>query len=144
MSRVINTDSTGKKRNQLMRTAAEILRRLSQKPTIDDDARDMLALLVLCLREIDDGIEQSAQVWEKRDYWMKAEEFRERWRWAGVMAGELQELIFAEKWSDLPQTMVRLLPYFSDIKINKFTRRDGSWRGSYAALLREKPPISQR
>ena len=30
MSRVINPDSTGKQRNQIMRTGAEILRRLSQ------------------------------------------------------------------------------------------------------------------
>lgn len=144
MSRVINTDSTGKKRSQLMRTAAETLRRLSQKAAVDDDAKDMVALLVFCLRDIEAGIEQSAQVWEKRDYWMKAEEFRERWRWAGVMAAELQELVFAERWADLPSLMIRLLPYFSDIKVNKFTRRDGSWRGSYDALMREKPPLHQR
>ena len=31
MGRVINTDSTGKQRNQSMRTGAELLRRLSQK-----------------------------------------------------------------------------------------------------------------
>ncbi len=36
MGRVINTDSTGKQRNQQMRTAAEILRRLSQKQALDD------------------------------------------------------------------------------------------------------------
>ena len=81
MSRVINTDSTGKKRNQNMRTGAELLRHLSQKNTIDDEAKDMLALLIYCLREIDEGIDSSAQAWEKRDYWMKAEEFRQRWRW---------------------------------------------------------------
>lgn len=144
MSRVINTDSTGKKRSQMMRTAAETLRRLSQKTAVDDDAKDMTALLVFCLREVEAGIEQSAQVWEKRDYWMKAEEFRERWRWAGVMTAELQELVFADNWAELPPMMVRLLPYFSDIKINKFTRREGSWQGSYAALMREKPPLSQR
>ncbi len=143
MSRVINTDSTGKKRSQLMRTAAETLRRLSQKTTVDDDVKDLTALLFFCLREIEAGIEQSAQVWEKRDYWMKAEEFRERWRWSGVMAAELQELAFADDWAGLPQIMVRLLPYFSDIRINKFTRREGSWNGSYAALMREKPPLRQ-
>lgn len=143
MSRVINTDSTGKRRNQLMRTVAETLRRLSQKSVVDDDTRDMVALLVFCLREIEAGIEQSAQVWEKRDYWMKAEEFRERWRWAGLMATELQNLVFADNWSDLPQTIARLLPYISDIKINKFTRREGHWKGSYEALLREKPPLQQ-
>ncbi|MGQ9888560.1 MAG: hypothetical protein ACUVSX_08735 [Aggregatilineales bacterium] len=143
MSRVINTDSTGKRRSQLMRTVAETLRRLSQKNTVDDDTRDMVALLVFCLRDIEAGIEQSAQVWEKRDYWMKAEEFRERWRWAGLMAAELQELVFADNWGHLPNAIARLLPYVSDIKINKFTRREGHWKGSYDALLREKPLLNQ-
>ncbi len=80
MGRVINTDSTGKRRNQHMRTAAEILRRLSQKNGIDAEVKDMVATLVFCFREIDEGIEQSTIAWEKRDYWMKAEDFRRRWR----------------------------------------------------------------
>ncbi len=46
MGRVINTDSTGKRRNQNMRTAAEILRRLSQKSAVDEDVKDMVAMLV--------------------------------------------------------------------------------------------------
>ena len=143
MSRVINTDSTGKKRNQLMRTSAEILRHLSQKNSIDDSVRDMVAMLVYCLREIDEGIEQSAAVWEKRDYWMKAEEFRQRWSWCGLMADELQHLIFDDEWHLLPQMMVRLLPYFNDITINKFTRKESLWQGAYAQLIREKPQQSK-
>jgi hypothetical protein len=141
MSRVINTDSTGKKRNQNMRTAAEILRRLSQKSDIDDEAKDMVATLVYCFREIDEGIEQSAEVWEKRDYWMKAEEFRQRWRWAGAAADEIQALVFSDSWHLLPQIILKLLPLFKDIKITKLTRKESSWQGSYVRLMREKPPV---
>ncbi|MBZ0291990.1 MAG: hypothetical protein K8L99_05410 [Anaerolineae bacterium] len=139
MSRVINTDSTGKKRNQNMRTGAEILRRLSQKQAVDEDVKNMAAKLVYCMREIDEGIEQSAAVWEKRDYWMKAEEFRQRWRWAGETADELQALIFADDWPSLPQMLVKLLPRFNDIKVNKFTRKESEWAGAYNQLIREKP-----
>lgn len=139
MSRVINTDSTGKKRNQLMRTSAEILRHLSQKNAVDTSVKDMVAMLVYCLREIDEGIEQSAAVWEKRDYWMKAEEFRQRWSWCGLLADELQRLVYDDEWHLLPQMMVRLLPYFNDITINKFTRKETLWQGAYDQLIREKP-----
>ena len=142
MGRVINTDSTGKKRNQLMRTAAEILRRLSQKQAIDPDTRDMVASLVYCFREIDDGIEQSADVWEKRDYWMKAEELRQRWFWVGSLADELQALIFADDWAQLPPLMVRMLPYFNEIKITKLTRSESEWNGNYNRLMRERPQSS--
>ncbi len=143
MSRVINTDSTGKKRNQLMRTCAEILRHLSQKNSIDRSVKDMVAMLVYCLREIDEGIEQSAAVWEKRDYWMKAEEFRQRWSWCGFIADELQLLIFDDDWQLLPTMMVRLLPHFNEIKINKFTRKESLWEGAYDQLIREKSGQSE-
>lgn len=141
MGRVINTDSTGKKRNQNMRLAAELLRRLSQKTTLDEEAKNMVAALVFSFREIDEGIEQSAQVWEKRDYWMKAEEFRQRWRWAGAAADELQAIIFNDHWHLLPPMILKLLPLFKDIKITKLTRKESEWAGSYDRLMREKPPV---
>lgn len=140
MGRVINTDSTGKQRNQLMRTAAELLRRLSQKADLDTDAKDMVALLIYCLREIDEGIDSSAAAWEKRDYWMKAEEFRQKWSWPGQIADALQAMIFRDDWQQMPQFMIKLLPYFADIKITKFTRSEALWHGAYNRLMQEKPP----
>lgn len=138
MGRVINPDSTGKTRNQLMRTCAELLRRLSQKTGLDDDAKDMAAAIVFCLREIDAGIDQSAQAWEKRDYWMKADELRMRWGWAGQLADALNAVILGEAWDQLPTLMVKLIPKFNDIKITKFTRSETFWQGSHARLLEEK------
>lgn len=139
MGRVINTDSTGKRRNQNMRTAAEILRRLSQKNTVDRDVKDMVAMLVYCFREIDEGIDQSAAAWEKRDYWMKADELRLRWGWAGEAADELQTMLYNEEWHRLPEMMAKLFPHFADITITKFTRKETLWKGCYERLLAEKP-----
>jgi hypothetical protein len=139
MGRVINTDSTGKRRNQNMRTAAEILRRLSQKTAVDEDVKDMVAMLIYCFREIDEGIDRSAAAWEKRDYWMKADEFRLRWGWAGGAADELQTIIYNNDWQRLPEIIVKLFPRFSDITITKFTRKESVWKGRYKHLLNEKP-----
>lgn len=139
MGRVINPDSAGKQRTQHLRTIAEVLRHLSQKGTLDDDGKDMVALLVYCFREIDSGIEVSAEAWEKRDYYMKAEELRQRWGWAGRMADELQHVVFADKWENLPALIVKILPYVNDIKITKLTRKPDEWFGRYAQLIAEKP-----
>jgi hypothetical protein len=141
MSRVINTDGPGKRRSQNMRTAAELLRRLSQKASIDDETRDMVAMLIYCLRDIDEGIDESAQAWEKRDYWMKSEEFRQRWSWSGDMADEVQAMVFEDEWQRLPEIMIRLLPRFSGIKINKFMRKPSLWAGAYKRLLEERTPL---
>jgi hypothetical protein len=137
MGRVINTDSSGKRRNQLMRTAAEILRRLSQKGEIDDEAKDMVAALVYVFREIDEGIDASAAAWEKRDYWMKAEELRQRWGWPGRMADQLQNLVATDDWASMPMLMVKLLPYVADIKVTKLTRDASEWQGAYLRLAGE-------
>ncbi len=135
---VINTDSTGKQRNQSLRTGAELLRHLSQKAQIDDDVKDMLAALIYALREIDEGIDSSATAWEKRDYWMKADELRVRWEWTARLADQLTALVYAERWGDLPAMMVKLFPYFADIKITKMTRKEDTWRGAYGQLMKER------
>jgi len=142
MGRVINPDSNGKQRNQLLRTIAEVLRRLGQKPEMDDEGKDMVALLVFSLREIDQGIEESAQAWEKRDYWMKADELRNRWSWAGRMADQLQAVVFRDAWAELPPLMIKLFPYVSDINVSKMTRKEDLWMGAYTRLIREKPPAN--
>jgi len=131
MGRVINTNSAGKVRNQMMRTAAEMLRHLSQKHDIDEEARDMTALLVFCLREVEDGIEQSAAVWENRDYWVKAEQLRERWGWTGHAASRLEHLMRADNWEALPAVLGSLFGHFADIRITRLTRSPESWLGAY-------------
>lgn len=140
MGRVINTDSTGKNRNQQIRTGAEILRRLTQKAEIDDEVKDMVAALVYALREIDEGIDSSAAAWEKRDYWMKADELRVKWEWTARYADQLAALVREDRWGDLPALMVKLFPYFADTKITKMTRKEDAWQGAYSRLLREQPP----
>ena len=144
MSRVVNLESTGKRRNQLRRTIAELLRHLSRKPGLDEEAQDMLALLVFSLYEIDAGIEQSAEAWEKRNYWVKAEELRQRWRWVSRSADQLRELLLNGDSAQVPAAIAPLLPHFSDLRINRTMRKPALWRGCYQRLLRESGPAVNR
>ncbi|NDJ84992.1 MAG: hypothetical protein GYB66_03810 [Chloroflexi bacterium] len=134
MSRIINTENPGKIRNQEMRTCAEILRRLSTKPDLDREAKDMIAQLVFSLRVINDTIEHSAEVWENRDYWMKAEELRESWRWVNKMIGEIKHLVREDDWASFPIILAGLFQHVGHIKIKKFTRAADTWQGAYARL----------
>jgi len=140
MSRVVNTDSVGKARNQHMRTAAEMIRRLSQKEEFDAEAKDMIASLVFCFREIEDGIEEAMLAWEKRNYWNKVEQFRAQWTWVGTAAARLEQIIRSEAWDQLPAQLAGLFGHFSEITINKFTRDSDAWEGAYDRLMRERPP----
>jgi hypothetical protein len=142
MSRVINVNNPTKIRNQHRRTIAEILRRLSEKSAIDAETKDMAAMLVYLLRDIFAGVEQTAQAWEKRDYWMKAERFLREWSWSGEMAANLEDVIRNEAWDLLPRLIVELYPRFADIQIKSLTRPAETWQGAYAKLAGEPPAAS--
>lgn len=135
MTRVINTESPGKVRHRYRRTIAEMLRRLSQKERLDDEAKDQAALIVLCLHGIADTVDQVVRAWEKRDYWMKAERFHRQWEWLDPMADQLAATICEERWGRLPETLAQLMPHFSDITVKRLTRDPEVWRGARERLM---------
>lgn len=137
MGRVVNANDPTSVRNQHMRTAAELLRHLSQKTNPDAGARDMAAQVVFCLREIGEGIDSSAAAWEKRDYWVKAEQLRQRWGWASAYSERLETIIRRDQWDRLPLMLVEILPHFAEIKVTRLTRKADAWDGAYQRLLDE-------
>lgn len=137
MSRIINVNSPSKIRNRNRRSIAEIMRLLIQKPELDDEAKDMAAMLVFLLKEIYDGVEQSAAAWEKRDYWMKAERFMRDWQWTIGMAADMDDVIRHEAWDLVPELLLDMYPRFEDIQIKSMTRKATLWNGAYKRLLAE-------
>jgi hypothetical protein len=135
MARIIYTESPGKTRHHYRRSVAEMLRRLSQKKRIDDEARDQAALIVLCLQGMADTVDQTVTAWEKRDYWMKAEHFRRDWEWLDPMADQLAAVVCRGEWHELPALLASLAPYFSDISVKRMTRKAALWDGAYERLL---------
>jgi hypothetical protein len=137
MGRVITVDGTGTERNRLRRTIAEALRLLGQKEAIDDEARDLAALIVYSLRQIAQGVDTSAKAWEKRDYYMKADRFRSEWEWVDRSVKELEDILRQGRWNHLSVALAKLIPRFSDIKLTKMTRSPDLWHGCYQRFLKE-------
>jgi len=138
MGRVINTDSTGAQRSRLRRTIAECLNRLMAKPELDAEAKDIASLIVLALREITDGVAQSADVWDKRGYYLKSDTLRNDWDWADRTADRMGNLIRVGDWARLPVVLATLVPRFADVDVVKLTRTEALWRGAYARLLADE------
>src|SRR4051812_48397310 len=139
MGRVITVDGVGAERNRLRRTIAEALRLLAQKSAIDEEARDLAALIVYSLRQVSQGVDTSAKAWEKRDYFMKADRFRSEWEWVDAAAKQLERILLQGRWDSLPTTLAALLPHFSDVKLTKMTRTSDLWDGCYERLMKEGP-----
>ena len=101
MARVINTNTPGKRRGHLMRTVAEIQRRLLQKSSVDIEVKDMLAMAVFCLREVHPTVQETSEAWDERGYWKKAAEFETEWEWAEETAGNIEALLRQEGWDKI-------------------------------------------
>ncbi len=136
MARIIRTGKTpAKERNAHMRTCAELLRLLAEKDYFDDEAKDMVALFVFSLRGIYATIEGSADVWDERNYWKRAEALRNDWRWSKKAADTLETLIRQEEWRKIPDIMIELFPRFQKVNVVTITRNADHWCGALKALL---------
>ena len=137
MARLINTGETpAKKRHAHMRSCAEVLRLLAQRPAFDEEARDMTAFLVFNLRGIYTTIDESAQSWDERNYWKKAEALREKWRWSRTAADRLEAFLRSDRWDEVPSLLLELVPRFNSITVTAITRDADWWCGAFRALLR--------
>ena len=138
MGRIVSLNSTGAVRQRLRRTIAEALHQLMAKSALDEDARDLAALIVFALREIGAGVESSASAWDKRGYYVKADRLRSDWSWADRYAERMAALIRAGDWSRLPAVLAELAPRFADVQVHKVTRSAKVWRGAYGRLMAER------
>ena len=139
MARIIRTGNTpAKERSAHMRTCAELLRLLAEKDYFDEEAKDMAALFVFSLRGIYATIEGSADVWDERNYWKRAEALRNDWRWSEKAADTLETLILQNKWREIPDIMMELFPRFQKVNVLTITRKADHWCGALKALLASK------
>ncbi|NNF04177.1 MAG: hypothetical protein HKN17_06900 [Rhodothermales bacterium] len=138
MGRIVQTgDTPAKRRHRHMRSCAEVIRLLAERSSFDDEAKDMAAFLVYELRGIYETIDESAHSWDERNYWKKAENLRQKWRWAHLKSEELGELVVAGKWQLIPPLLIELIPQFTDITVTSITRDSDWWAGARRALLKE-------
>ena len=134
MSRIIATESVGQQRHKLRRTIAEALRRLATKQTFDRESLDLAALIVFSLRRLEEGVEQTASAWEKRDYYLKADRFRLEWDWLNETAYALESALLLGNHDRVPENLATLFPKFADITISRYTRSSKLWEGCFQRL----------
>ena len=134
MSRVINTDGVGKQRNQMSKAVLIAIRELAAKKQIDDEARDMAAFLSLALTQIHGTVDQSVIAWEKRDYWVKADQFRMQWAWAQSSAEKVKEAVLINDWGELAVLMPEIAAKLGAIKLPKSNTVGKPWNGALMEL----------
>jgi hypothetical protein len=134
MSRIINTDSTGKQRGQLTKAIAFALRQLALQTEFGDEARDLAAFIALALKTIHDGIDPSVAAWEKRGYWVKADRFRMEWAWAAPTSTRMTAAVLQGDWTAVAQLSVQTAQRLEGVQVSSHPRLGKPWLGAYARL----------
>ena len=134
LGRVINPESAGKQRTQIVKATALAGRELIHKSQFDDEFLDLAAFMIIALEAISDSIDPSVQAWEKRGYWVKADQFRMEWSWAQKLSREMYNYWLAKDWSSVVQTAVKVLQKLGDIKISAHHRMGTPWDGARLKL----------
>ena len=137
LGRVINPESAGKQRTQMVKATALAGRELIHKTSLDDELEDLAAFMILALQAIFDTIDPSVLAWEKRGYWVKADQFRMEWSWTQKLSQEMHKFWLADDWPSVVQTAVKVLQKLGDVKISAHHRMGKPWDG--ARLKLEKP-----
>ena len=134
MSRVINPDSVGKLRTQLIKGIVLSIRELARQTGTGAETRDLAAFIALALKSISDGIDVSVTAWEKRDYWIKADKFRMEWMWTGSTADKMRNAVLSDDWATVAMLSAQIAQKFSKIQVSENHRLGRPWVGSFDQL----------
>ena len=138
MSRLIKTDTAGKDRTRLTKSIVLAVRELAKQKDVTPEAKDLAAFIVLALRTISDGIDESVVAWEKRGYWVKADRFRMEWLWAGQIADKMKVALFTNDWGTIAMLMPQIAMKLNKIQIAENHRLGKPWVGVYKRMLSEQ------
>lgn len=137
MSRVISTDSVRTERTRLKKGIVLAIRELMQQREANDLSRDLVAYILRSLDRITETIDISVEAWEKRDYWLKADQFRREWSWAGTIAERIRPKVFALDYPALIPDLISLGQALSDTTVSEKHRLGEPWIGSWELLNAE-------
>jgi hypothetical protein len=134
VSRIVNSQSTGRERAQLVRAIVVAIRELSRQSSFGEEARDLGSFIVLALQTVLKGVDASAKAWEKRGYWVKADRFRMDWDWAEPLAAQLRSAIESADEPLVASLVMRIAQRLSGVQVSSNPRVGKPWIGAFARL----------
>ncbi len=133
MSRVIRPDSPSRLRTALL---ASIRGTLPALDTAGSDAqlRDRLAFILLALKQVQASIEPTAEAWERRAYWVKADQFRRSWAWVGTSVDTILKALEAGDLGAACRHSLSIEPHLPPSRTTKARDLSSLWVGCYQRL----------
>lgn len=95
MSRIIKTQNGYRVREKALKLIGVAISEFNYANNIED-CLNIAAFIALSLDEIENSVRETADAWEKRDYWVKADQFRSEWGWVGMTKNNLVKAVLSQ------------------------------------------------
>ncbi len=80
MSRIIKTQNGARMREKALKLIGSAIYEY-KSTNYNADMIDISSYIVLLLEQIESSVQETCLAWERRDYWVKADQFRAEWNW---------------------------------------------------------------
>lgn len=117
-----------------MRLLASLITQHDHRIKNDLYTRDKVAFIFLSLLEIEKTIDETVLAWEKREYWVKSDAFREEWAWVKDLRGRMFKKINMQNWQLLELEIEILEEKLSSTEPLKRIDHPDFWKGAYQTL----------
>jgi hypothetical protein len=130
---VINPENAGRNRTRLLQWIALACAQVMKQRSLEIRS-DEVAFIAAALEEIAAGVDVTTTAWEKRDYWLKADQFRRQWEWTGRSARRLRAAIERGDSSDAVLALTDLAPRLAGVTLPKRLPNELPWKGAHEKL----------
>jgi hypothetical protein len=134
MSRIVNHETAGKERRQMVRLILFAIRELNSQKEISSETRDLAAFIAITLITIHDSIDRSVEPWEKRGYWIKADRYRMEWAWTLQLGNQIKEGVINEDWHHVANLVATVAEKFGEVKLPRDNSNGKFWEGAMKIL----------
>jgi len=128
---VKKTESGTTYRNRLCKSIVLAIRKLMQKGAPDHESLDTAAIVVLALERIAESVDSSATAWEKKDYWLKADQFRMEWAWVDHPQNVLESAVLGQDWKKIATELITVAQYLGKVEVAEKNRLGEPWVGAW-------------
>lgn len=130
MSRIVQSETPGNKRTKIFKLWVNLMPTIQQSNITAKERNDVIAFIVLSLKEVEKTLEDTIRPWEKRGYWSKADQFRLEWEWVGKVNDQIIDAESPNGWGQWPEALATLYAHIADVKPTR-KKMGNFWEGSY-------------
>ncbi len=130
MSRIIKTQNGARMREKALKLIGSAIYEY-KSTNYNADMIDISSYIALLLEQIETSVQETCLAWERREYWVKADQFRAEWKWVGELKKQLVDAVQNMDHQQIGEVLEKLQKnqkiYESTIKSKKGIEYVGSY-----------------